>query len=148
FLVRDDPFETGTGFHRHDAPPDPLGWPADRRTIDEIAPIWRELEHVGKIGAQGPRYQFRGARQDVDQFRARERLLPEFSYQTLLLGLFAHPLVGILALEELADLTADHAHRAQQPLVRFADSAAIEGEHADRLAFRDHGEVESAPHAR
>ncbi len=45
----------------------------------------------------------------------------------------------LLAGEKLPDLAADHVHGTQQPVLRLPDLAAVEGEHADRLAFGIHG---------
>ncbi len=43
-------------------------------------------------------------------------------------------LLGAFALHELADLAADHAHRLQQPVLGFADFAAVENQHAYRFS--------------
>ena len=50
----------------------------------------------------------------------------------------------LFSLHELADLAADHTHRLQQPLLRLADLATIESEHADRLSSR-HDRKENRP---
>ena len=55
--------------------------------------------------------------------------------------------LGALALEELADLAADHARGGEQPRVRLAQLRAAEAQHADRAAFRHGGESEGAAHA-
>ena len=48
----------------------------------------------------------------------------------------------LLAGEKLPDLAADRVHCSQQPVLRLPDFAAVEGQHADRLAFGIHGKNE------
>ena len=55
-------------------------------------------------------------------------------------------LLQVLALQELAELAADHANGLQQPLVRFPEYAAVENEHADRLALRGDRNRQCATH--
>jgi hypothetical protein len=50
----------------------------------------------------------------------------------------------LLALQELADLAADHVDGLQQPLVGLVRPRAGEAQHADRLALEDHREDEGA----
>src|SRR5258706_10763972 len=59
----------------------------------------------------------------------------------------AQLLFVLLALQELADLAADHADRLHQPVFGLADFAAVEGEHADRASFRYDREDERSAHS-
>ncbi len=61
---------------------------------------------------------------------------------------FAQDLLRFLALQELADLPADHAHRSQQRLVRLAQLAAREGEDADHRIVEKHRREERCALAR
>src|SRR5437667_105049 len=53
----------------------------------------------------------------------------------------------LLAREELTDLAPDHVHSPQETILRLPDFAAVESQHADRLAFGAHRKNESAVHA-
>ncbi len=66
--------------------------------------------------------------------------------QPVVSGQVLNALLGLLALQELSDLAADHADRLQQPLIGLADFGAVEREHADRFSFGDDRKDERAVH--